>query len=259
MKRIITITIAIGIISALASYLSPPYGLKTDSPLAIADTIIVGTNATFQPFSFERDNEIVGLDIDVIQEVAKRMGKKVSLQNMSFEALIPQIQLGTIHVIAAGMTPTEERAKRLFFTKPHFDNDPLVAIQPIGSPPITNKNQLIDKVVIVNQGYTADRFISEVPDVKDIIRIAQPYVSAGILMLQSGKADLYITAQSTAKLYFAQHKNSPFMQTPLQDTEEIYALAVSKKYPTLYTQIQKIITDMHNDGTITTLKKKWNL
>ncbi len=259
MKRLLTIITTIVIISGIAWYISKRTPTSHTITPETVDALIVGTNATFPPFSFEHDNNIVGFDIDIAKEVATRLNKKIVFQNMSFEALIPQIQLGNIHVIAAGMTPTEERAKRLFFTKPHFDKDPLVAIQPRDAQPITTKEQLKDKIVIVNQGYTADRVVSEVPDIKDIIRIASPYVSTCILALQSGKANVYITAQSTAKLYFEQNSNSPFMQTPIQDTEEIYALAVSKKFPTLYTQIQKIITDMNEDGTIQNLKKKWNL
>ena len=259
MKRLFPIIMAIGRVSFIAWYVSKRTPLPYQATPESIDTLIVGTNATFYPFSFERDNDIVGLDIDVIKEVATRLNKKIILQNMSFEALIPQIQLGNIHAIAAGMTPTQEREKRLFFTTPHFDKDPLIAIQPQGAAPITTTELLKDKIVIVNQGYTADRVVSDVPDIKDIIRISSPYVSTCILALQSGKADVYVTAQSTAKLYFEQNTNSPFMQTPLENTEEIYALAVSKKFPTLYTQIQKVITDMNEDGTIQTLKKKWNL
>jgi ABC-type amino acid transport/signal transduction systems, periplasmic component/domain len=228
MKRIVTIITSIAIVSGIAWYISKRNNHTPTPASENGNILIVGTNATFPPFSFERDNEIVGFDIDIIQEVANRIGKKLSLQNMSFEALIPQIQLGNIHVIAAGMTPTEERAKRLFFTKPHFDKDPLVAIQPVNAQPISRTNQLADKVIIVNQGYTADRFVSEIPHIKDIIRISSPYVSTCILALQSGKADLYVTAQSTIKLYFEQNSNSPFMQTPIENSEEIYALAVSK-------------------------------
>ena len=65
----------------------------------------VGTNAEYQPFSFlDNNDEIVGLDIDIAKEVCNRLGKKCVLHSLSFDALIPEIQLGTIHMIAAGIT-----------------------------------------------------------------------------------------------------------------------------------------------------------
>src|SRR5689334_13273402 len=72
------------------------------------DTLIVGTNSEFQPFSFKEGDTITGFDIDVIEEVGKRLDKKIRLKDLPFEALIPEVQLGNIHVIAGGITPTKE-------------------------------------------------------------------------------------------------------------------------------------------------------
>lgn len=89
------------------------------------DTIVVGTNAEYAPFSFKENGTIVGFDIDVITEAIKRLNKKIVLKDMPFDALIPEIQIGNIHVIAAGMTPTPERAQRTLFTQPHATNNSL--------------------------------------------------------------------------------------------------------------------------------------
>src|SRR5436190_17598254 len=104
MKKIsLYIIITLIIITSVIVWYKAEKTIITAQPL---DTIIVGTNAEFQPFSFKQDDAIIGFDIDVITEVLKRLDKKMILKDMPFDALLPEIQLGNIHVIAAGITPT---------------------------------------------------------------------------------------------------------------------------------------------------------
>ncbi len=222
------------------------------------DTIIVGTNAEFQPFSFKHEGAIIGFDIDVITEVLTRLGKEIVFKDMPFDALIPEIQLGNIHVIAAGITPTKERAQRTLFTHPHLTGDPLVIVSPKTNEPISSLNDLAGKTVVVNEGYTADTYISKQPEIS-IIRLSSPAISDGMLALESGRADAYITALTPIKPYFNKYDINNFVVTPIPGTEESSAFAVSKHYPELRDSIQITVDRMQEDGTLATLKRKWNL
>ncbi len=222
------------------------------------DTLIVGTNAEYPPFSFIENNQIVGLDIDIIKEIAQRLNKKITFKNMSFAALVPELQLGSIHAIAAGVTPSEEKAKRVFFTAVYFDGDPLMAVQYKSEPAISNADGLKGKIVSVNQGYTADQYLSGL-DEFEAIRLSSPLVATGILTLESNQAQVYVASKTALKPYFEKQKKQMFKTTPLEGTEETYAIAVSKKYPDLYTAIQSTITNMIQDGTLKKLKEKWGL
>src|SRR5690606_5895383 len=82
--------------------------------------IRVVTSADFKPMAFIDGDDIVGFDIDVVKEIARRLNKQIEIQDMPFELLIPQIQLGSIQLIAAGMTVTPERSERVFFTEPYL-------------------------------------------------------------------------------------------------------------------------------------------
>jgi len=217
--------------------------------------LIVGTNAEYRPFSFVENNQIVGLDIDVIKEVAQRMGKNLQLKDMSFVALIPEIQLGKIHVIAAGMSPTEKRAQQLFFTEPYYDGDPLVIISKKDKP-IDSIEKLTDKTVVVNEGFTADSYISQVQG-PNIVRLAS--VADAFLTLASDRADAFISSTASIQPFFEQHGKESFYIVTLPDTEEKAALAISKKYPELYEQMQQVLREMKEDGTLDNLKQKWKL
>lgn len=227
------------------------------------DVLYVGTNVEYQPFCFlDKNDQVVGFDIDVAQEVCKRLHKKCEFVSMSFDALIPEIQLGTIHMIAAGMSPTPDRAKRVFFTQPHLQGNPLVIVAPISfinHIKVDFKQELLNNYrIAVNQGYVSDDFVTD-KNYSHIIRLSGSSVSEGLLALQSGQADLYIVAQDAIKPFFDQDNTHNYATIPLDGTQELTALAVSKKYPDLYKQIEEVIEGMKQDGTIAQFIKKWNI
>src|SRR5437868_1703335 len=131
-KLILTATFLI-IASMIFWWRRPSY---TPTPKDTQQELIVGTNADFPPFSFIKDGTIVGFDIDIAHEVAHRLNKKLTLIDLPFIALIPELQMGAIHIIAAGMTATEERAKQVYFTRPYIQGVPLLVISLTSNPPI---------------------------------------------------------------------------------------------------------------------------
>jgi ABC-type amino acid transport substrate-binding protein len=221
----------------------------------IADTIlIVGTSADFKPMSYKDGDEIVGFDIDIIKEVASRLHKRIEFKDMPFELLIPQLQLGTIQVIAAGLTITPEREKRVLFTKPYLTEDPLIIISPLHKP-LTIK-EFENKRIIVNQGYTADIYLSKLPTI-ELLRL--PTVADALLALDSGRADGFVTAQQTIKPIMEQYGQNRFFTSEIPDVNENVALAISLYYPELAEEIRAIILAMLEDGTIDTLREKWHV
>lgn len=226
-----------------------------DSSKIFNATLVVGTNAEYPPFSFIENNTIVGFDIDVIKEVAHRLGKQILFKDMRFEALIPQVQLGSIQVIAAGMSPSPERTKQVFFTPAYLTNDPLIILT-LRNTIINTTDDLQNKQVVVNEGFTADYFISNLK-IPQITRLAS--VDEALLALQTRRVDAFVTAQSAVQSFLALHGDNNFNKTIIPNTEEQYTFIVSKKYPTLYAEITKIIDDMKEDGTLDQIKKQWHL
>ncbi len=253
--------ISLYIILALIAVVSAAIWYRAEKRVITApelDTIIIGTNAEFQPFSFKDEDTITGFDIEVITEVFKRLDKKITFKDLPFDALIPEIQIGNIQVIAGGITPTEERAQRALFTRPHSTGDPLVVISMKTDNAPTSLDMLQGKTVVVNEGYTADSYMSEQPFV-NVLRLSSPQPSDGMLALESGKADAFVTALNPMKPYFDKYGTDAFNITPIPGTEESSAFAVSKHYPELRYSIQNALDAMEEDGTLAALRKKWNL
>lgn len=221
---------------------------------APADSIIVGTNAEYRPFTFIKGNQIVGFDIDIASEVCNRLGKQMVLKDMGFTTLIPALQLGTVQLVAAGMTPTPERARSVLFTKPYLEGDDLLILSLAKNPQITSLEQLSGKNVIVNEGYVSDSFMSEQ---KGPILQRLPNPATGFLALRSGRGDAFVIARSSAQPFFERYGKQDFHITPIKESANQYALAISKKYPELLEKVQKVLDQMTQDGTLDKIKAKW--
>ena len=219
-----------------------------------SNVLIVGTSADFKPMSFKEGDEITGFDIDVVKEVARRLNKTIELRDMPFELLIPQLQLGTLHMVAAGMTITDERAKRVFFTSPYLSNDPLVILSLASNP--VKLDDLGHKKIIVNQGYTADIYLSKLPRIA-LTRL--PTVADALLSLQAHRADAFVTARQTIMPILKQHGADKYHMSTIPDTDENVALAISQQHPQLAEEVHKEIAGMLEDGTIAALREKWHV
>ena len=132
------------------------------------DTLIVGTSADYPPYASINleTNEIIGFDIDIIQEVAQRLNKKIIIKDMPFNYLLFDLYFGHIDVVAAGLTPSEEKEKSISFSKPYLSGDPLIVVTNKKNDPITVISDLYGKTVAVNTGYTSDIHLSQIPQIK---------------------------------------------------------------------------------------------
>ena len=83
--------------------------------------LYVGTNAEFKPYEYLEGDKIVGFDIELMEAMAEEMGYIVKWNNMTFDGLLPALQMGKIDAVIAGMSPTPERVKAVDFGKPYLN------------------------------------------------------------------------------------------------------------------------------------------
>ena len=170
---------------------------------------------------------------------------------MPFDALIPDIALGHVDFVAAGMSYTEERAKRASFTKSYFE-DPLM----IFSKRPLSFDKLKGKKVVVVQGFTADLLMSSQKNI-DLIRL--PSQADGFLAIKSGRADAFVTARSTVASFSETQDAAQYHTTLIEAAGDTCALAVPLKKTKLLAEIQTALDAMEEDGSMAKLKTKWKL
>jgi len=113
MKKIISIVLSLTLLMASCFALTSCSG--------DADAILVHTNAFFAPFEYYEGTEIVGVDVDIMNKVAEKMGKTVTFTNVEFSAIIDNVAAGEVcDAGAAGITITDERKEKVNFSTPYY-------------------------------------------------------------------------------------------------------------------------------------------
>lgn len=111
MKKILSLVLALAMIATLAAFTT-----SCDT-----DEIIVHTNAFFAPFEYYEGENIVGVDVEIMNMVGEKMGKKVTFKNVEFSAIIDNVKDGKVcDCGAAGITITDERKEKVDFSVPYY-------------------------------------------------------------------------------------------------------------------------------------------
>ena len=224
--------------------------------------LVVGTSYDYPPYTFMQDGttSIVGFDIDLIEQVAIRMGKTVKIVGMPFSSLIFSLFSGDLDVLASAMSPTPRRKTAVLFSKNYLSGDPLVIVSKASAGTFNSVQDLRDKQVVVNTGFVADTYMAKQEGIssKNLVRLDTP--AKALMALKSGTVDAWVTAQSSAQVFLQKVTDGDqYRLTPLVDTGDDYAFVVHKYNEGLVVKINKAIDDIIADGTLNSLKEKWKL
>jgi polar amino acid transport system substrate-binding protein len=97
---------------------------------ATGGKLVMGTSPGFPPFEYLNDENVcIGVDVDIMAQVAKKLNKKLVVESIDFDGLIPALNSGKIDAIAAGMTVTEDRKVNVDFSTTYFDASQVVVIR----------------------------------------------------------------------------------------------------------------------------------
>lgn len=100
------------------------------TPSTATEELVMGTNAEFEPFEYHgENNEVIGFDIEVAHEIADAAGKKLKVEDMNFDSLIPALQSGKVDFVVAGMTVDEERLKNVDFSDSYFNASQVIIVR----------------------------------------------------------------------------------------------------------------------------------
>lgn len=93
-------------------------------------TLIMGTNAEFEPFEYRTDdNQVVGFDVELAKYICAQIGVKLEVSDQDFDSLIPALETGKINFIAAGMSATDERKKNVDFTDDYYEATQAIVVR----------------------------------------------------------------------------------------------------------------------------------
>jgi ABC-type amino acid transport substrate-binding protein len=225
---------------------------KKDAGAKEEKVLRVGTEPTFPPFEFTENEKYVGFDMDYAQAIADKMGYKMEIKSMGFDALIPALKSGQIDMIAAGMDATPERKQQVAFTDVYFRGGYCVVVRKDNTD-ITGFDSLKGRTVGGQIGTKPVEIAKEKgANVKQYDANSQ-----GWLELKSGTCDAVVIDNAVAMYFMTQggDKDLKIVGEPILSTGS--ALAFKKENTELLDKVNKAITELKKDGTYASLYKKW--
>lgn len=92
-------------------------------------TLVIGTNAEFPPYEYYENNQITGLDIDIMYAVSDILGMDVQIEDMAFDSVIAAVTSGKVNIGASGFTITEDRKKNINFTDSYITSRQVIIVK----------------------------------------------------------------------------------------------------------------------------------
>ena len=223
-----------------------------------------GTSPTFAPFEFQRDGQSVGFDVDMMAELARRLGLQSAMLGMDFAGIIPAVQAHRIDAAVSGMYITSAREQVLDFIPYLRIGDQMVVRK--GNPAhLIDKDALCGHTVAVAVNTLYEKTAHSLSDACtkagkpaiDILAVGSSAVVA--LTLAQGRAE---GAISSTSVITAMMTNSPDTFEPLGEpfnTDSKLGIGVAKTNSALRDALTATLKAMHEDGAYGAMIKKWGL
>jgi len=221
---------------------------------ADAADLTVGANIGNVPWEFQdADGTVVGFEVDLVNEIGKRLGKSVEFVNTPFNGLFSAVQSGRINIAISSITITDKRLESVSFAQPYYDSDQ--SLTATASSGIGGLKEMEGKVVGVDTGSTGDMWAdTHQADYKfgEIRRFEG--LSPAMLDLVAGRIDGYIS-DIPALLYYV--KDKPELKVVERiPTGEKYSMMFNKDDP-LAAEVNAVITTLKGEGFIAKLHETW--
>lgn len=218
-----------------------------------AKKLYVGTNAEFAPYEYLENGKMVGFDIELMDAIGEELGYEVVWSNMSFDGLLPALQMKKIDAVIAGMSQTPERQKAVTFSMPYllFSSDEHYVIVNEESSYV-KKEELNGKKIGVQIGTMQEEFA------KDLGGLPQLYNSwTGALMdLQQNKIDAVIIADVSGEEYLKTMKGIKKIDV-VEENFPGASIALRKSETELAEQINQAILKIDAEGKYLEILKKY--
>ncbi len=222
-----------------------------------AGKIVVGLDDSFPPMGFKNESgEIVGFDIDLANEVAKKLGVEAEFKAIDWASKELELKSKKIDMIWNGFTITEERKEQVAFTKPYIEQKQLIVVTKESD--IKSKSDLAGKVIGLQSGSSSYNALQKdeatLESIKDIVEYSD---NNEVLMdLAIGRTEAAVVDEVVSRYYIAK---KPDQYVILEENFgfEDFGVGLRKEDKALLAEINKALDELKEDGTTTKISEEW--
>ncbi|MBF8984011.1 transporter substrate-binding domain-containing protein [Lutibacter sp. B2] len=215
-----------------------------------AGKIVLGTSADYPPYEFHKEidgnDTIVGFEIEMAKAIAKELGVELEIKDIKFDGLLPALFAEKIDFIIAGMTPTQERAKSVDFSKEYFVDEHKVLIKSEDAEKIKTADDL-KNLKIGAQKASIQEGIAQGIEGAQLKLISK--ITDLVLEVSNDKIDALILGKATAEAY-ADRNEDLFVPEISLGGGNGSAIAIKKGNENFVKELNNIIEKLKNEGKI---------
>jgi cystine transport system substrate-binding protein len=214
----------------------------------------VGFEGAYQPFNFLNDKQqLDGFDVDVSNEIAKRLGAKAEFVTTQFDALVGGLQADKWDIVIAQMSITDKRKQQVDFTQPYVRTGAVLIIR-TDEQGYKTLADLKGKKVGTGAGTTfADLITAKAPDA---ILTTYKNLSDYLPDLLNGRLDVIVNDPMVIG-YQMKTKNLPVKISSDLLNEDLIGMAIKKGNADFVKAVDDALSAMKADGTYKTIYMKW--
>jgi polar amino acid transport system substrate-binding protein len=226
-------------------------GGEANSENGGGEPLTVGSDIPYPPFEQGKAGNYTGFDIELIEAIGEKIGRKPEVQDTSFETIFRDVQQGKFDAAISAATITEEREKAVDFSNPYYLSEQALLVTE-GSP-FKELKELEGKTVGVQQGTTGQELAKEEIGGAEI----RPFPEGpdAVNALKSGTVEAVVIDAPVAQN--AVEKSGGVEIAEKIPTEEDYGIAVAQGETELLEEINQGLKEVEEDGTYTKIFKKW--
>lgn len=229
---------------------------ESEAEATESGTFIVGFDQDFPPMGFLGDDgEYTGFDLELAQEVVKRLGLTYQPQPIAWDAKDMELETGNIDCIWNGFT-MNGREENYTWSDPYMDNTQIFVVAPDSG--IATLADLTGKVVEVQVDSSAQAALADMPELADTFKdlVVTPDYNTAFMDLEQGAVDA-IAMDVTVAGYMIQERNSDFVILEESISSEVYGIGFQLGNTELRDKVQGALEEMAADGTLKTISEKW--
>ena len=227
-----------------------------------AKKIVVGLDDEYPPMGFKNDkNEIIGFDVDLAKEAAKKLGREVEFKAIDWNSKEAELKSGRIDVLWNGLDITPERQENMLFSDPYMDNRQIIFIRKddAANKNISAEKDLAGKSVGTQAGSTAEAYITENEALKNSFgdfKTYGDYISA-FMDLENGRLDAVVCDEIVGRYYMAKHADKLDALNVTVGPMSEFGIAFAKENTALRDEVQKAFNEIVADGTAKKISEEW--
>ena len=225
---------------------------KETAATADGGVLVMATNAEFPPYEYHDGGDIVGIDVEVAEAIAEKLGMTLEIEDIAFDSIIPELESGKADVGLAGMTVDEDRLKNVDFSSTYTTASQVIIVKEDSD--IAGSDDLAGKYIGVQLGTTGDIYASDYEAEGSTIERYNKGFEAVQAMLQ-GKIDAVVIDGEPAKVFVSQNEGIKILDEAL--TVEEYAIAIKKGNKELLDKVNEALGELKESGELQAIIDKY--